>query len=187
MYSHIYIEVPDFDNKLESEVNEILEPYGIDIDKVVELFLKRVVIHDMVLFDIDSTEQEYKMKKSTVRISAEEYAEYISQVPEGMLTRDTDFFDFISNAYQKDCICLDDKHRFKNKAGKDVPWWRMVSKNGFLLKRYLNSRYRQKKKLEEEGFNIVLGGKNGNSFMVENYKDYLFKDFKRLDENESND
>ena len=178
---YIYITVRDDDN-LEWRASQILESSGLDISKAVQLLLKRIVMDGSLPFDRKATERDFKILKSYMRVYGEEYAEYVSQVPEGMIMRECDLIDFLSKTYSKRYVHLEHRFVLHNKSEQEAPWWRVVSKNGYLLKCYRNSRYKQKAKLEEEGLNIVFGGQKGTSFLVEDFQDHLFKDFKKLDE-----
>ena len=57
--------------------------------------------------------------------------------------------------------------------GEYLPYWRTIKNNGSLNPKYPGGIEAQRKKLVEEGFNLVEKGRKNIRYLVEDFEKYL--------------
>lgn len=127
--------------------------------------------------------EEIFMQKEIVGVSYAVYINLIRQVPEGRLTRREDIEAYVAKQLNAKYIEFQIKNKiivWKNLPGfsERIPYWREVSKIGYLQDTGNCSKIRQEYMLQQEGHNIVPCGAKKASLKVENYENYLF-DFEK--------
>lgn len=60
------------------------------------------------------------------------------------------------------------------RSENETPYWRTLKANGELNEKYPGGVEEQKKKLENEGFEIIRKGRTNIRYYVKNYEDFLF-------------
>ena len=131
-------------------------------------------------------------QKEIVVVSYAVYINLIRQVPKGRLTRREDIEAYVAKQLNAKYIDFQIKNKiivWKNLPGfsETIPYWREVSKIGYLQDTLNCSKIRQEYMLQQEGHKIVPCGARKASLKVENYENYLFDfenelkiDFNRL-------
>jgi len=123
------------------------------------------------------------MQKEIVVVSYAVYINLIRQVPQGRLTRREDIEAYVAKQLNAKYIDFQIKNKiivWKNLPGfrETIPYWREVSKIGYLQDTLNCSKIRQEYMLQQEGYKILPCGARKASLKVENYENYLF-DFEK--------
>ncbi len=106
-------------------------------------------------------------------ISFMEYKELLLRIPKGKLVTSKMIEDYFKKKRNLETIYIE-KYDAVEYINEEYPFWRVLSDTGVLIQSRFYSRDIQKRKLEEEGFEIYECGANGASLRVRNYKEYLF-------------
>ena len=154
------------------------EDFGIILDKYLRINDKKFV----PLKNGNVCEVETIPAKEVKVLSYEIYLNLLRLVPEGRITRREDIEKFVAKKLGVEFVSFEvtDNSLYKKHtelAGK-IPYWRKVSKQGWLEETLDCSRYVQEEKLKEEGFEIVKCGPQLRSLRIVDYKKFLF-DFEK--------
>ena len=116
-------------------------------------------------------------------IPATMYAQLLSKVPSGKITRWEDMENFLRKAYHLGSESIIGNYSgimpFEYENGGFLPFWRIVSERGVLFNSSRCTKEEQLSKLKSEGIPVVPRGTQGNSYKVSSYKEFLF-DFDKL-------
>ncbi len=165
------------DDKLKKEATDILDSMGMDMPTAIRMFLKKIVIERGLPFDTKLPSYEFIPAKPPFQISIQEYVDLVCQVPAGRITRNEEIESFLAKKYSVARIEIDYAPLPDNPLWEGIPWWRVVSSRGMLGDQMFHRRDEQQKRLENDGLSVVSCGAYGKSLKVDNYKDFLFKDF----------
>ncbi len=154
------------------------EDFGVILDKHLHINDKKFV----PLKDGNICEVETTPAKEVRSVSYEIYLNLLRLVPEGRLTRREDIEKFVAKKLGVEFVSFEVTNNILYKKHTElvdkIPYWRKVSKQGWLEDTLDCSRYMQEKKLKEEGFEITKCGPQLRSLRIVDYKKYLF-DFEK--------
>lgn len=123
------------------------------------------------------------MQKELVYVSYAVYINLIRQVPEGRLTRQVDIEAYVAKQLNAKYIEFKINNKiivWKNLPNfrETIPYWRELSKIGYLQDTQNCSRIRQEYMLQKEGHMVLPCGPRKASLKVEGYQELLF-DFEK--------
>ena len=117
-----------------------------------------------------------------VLVNPSEVVEVMKEVPKGKLITVVEICKTIANKHKvKGCCSLTTgifimtaanaaEEASGQKRNLCIPYWRTLKADGFLNEKFPGGAEAQKRKLENEGFNVIQKGKK---YLVQNYQNFL--------------
>ena len=124
--------------------------------------------------------QGAKPGDSVVLVPGKEIYQLMKKVPKGKLLTLNKLCEILASNHGVDYCCSLTTGIYVNIAanaseemGEYLPYWRTIKNNGSLNPKYPGGIEAQRKKLVEEGFNLVEKGRKNIRYLVEDFEKYL--------------
>lgn len=102
------------------------------------------------------------------------YYNLVSAIPRGMVCPYEDIIDCLNNAYGKDSLDMKrDRNAIELYVRESFPYWRVVSKRGYLIDNIYYSSESQKEKPETDGIKVNQIGEK-HSYRVDDFENCRF-------------